>query len=396
MTDSRKLTILGSTGSVGTSTLQVVKEAEDIEVFALTAHTNRGRLLEQCQQFRPRFAVLVEPDAAGDLAQALQQTAPNTELLTGTEALCRVASHSDVDMIMAAIVGGAGLESSLAAVEAGKHLLLANKESLVMSGSLFMETAQSHGATLLPIDSEHNAVFQCLPTALQQHIGDRSHADIEKITLTASGGPFLDLPLAEQTGVTPAQACKHPRWSMGRKISVDSATMMNKGLELIEASLLFNLPPEKIDVVIHPQSIIHSMVHYLDGSVLAQMANPDMRVPITHGLAWPQRMPSGTTALDLAEIGRLDFREPDTERFPCLRLGREAAQQGGTAPVILNAANEVAVAAFLEGRLGFVEIAQVIEQALAEIPSEAAPRLESILEIDGAARKLARELVGNR
>ena len=393
MADLRKLTILGATGSVGISTLQVVQEAADIEVFALTANTNADLLLEQCRQFRPRYAVMVDSAAAVAVAQALPQAAPETCLLTGAAALGTVATHPEVNLVMAAIVGGAGLESSLAAVDAGKNLLLANKESLVMSGTLLMETAKARGTTIVPIDSEHNAVFQCLPDALQQTVEDRSHADIEKITLTASGGPFLHMTLEQQARVTPDQACRHPRWSMGRKISVDSATMMNKGLELIEASLLFDLPADRIEVVVHPQSIVHSMVHYRDGSVLAQLANPDMRVPIAHGLAWPQRMPSGVPALNLAEIGSLDFSAPDTGRFPCLRLGREAATQGGMAPVILNAANEVAVAAFLERRLGFVEIARINEQVLSELPSGAAPGLTGILQADAAARNLAGELI---
>lgn len=390
---TRALTILGSTGSVGVSTLQVVQGDPDITVFALSAHRNVELLMQQCQQHNPRFAVVVDADAADSMQQALNASSLDTELLVGAEALDQVAAHREVDLVMAAIVGGAGLASSLAAVEAGKQLLLANKESLVMSGDLFMAAAKDNGAKILPIDSEHNAVFQCLPAASKNLNSAATNTAIDKITLTASGGPFLELPLEKFDAITPEQACKHPRWSMGRKISVDSATMMNKGLELIEASILFSLPAAKIDVLIHPQSIVHSLVHYRDGSVLAQMANPDMRVPIAYGLAYPQRMESGAAALDLTKTGDLQFMEPDLERFPCLRLGREVAEQGGTAPVILNAANEEAVAAFLAGQIRFSDIALIIEQVLSKTPCEPALSLAIIREVDKLARNLAKELI---
>ncbi|MCG8413433.1 MAG: 1-deoxy-D-xylulose-5-phosphate reductoisomerase [Pseudomonadales bacterium] len=390
---ARALTILGSTGSVGVSTLQVVQADPNTRVFALSANDNVDLLLQQCEQHNPRYAVVVDEAAAESMQVALRQADLDTELLVGADALDSVAAHVDVDLVMAAIVGGAGLASSMAAVQAGKQLLLANKESLVMSGQLFMDAARDNGATILPIDSEHNAVFQCLPGSLPGNDGSAANTDLDKITLTASGGPFLELPLDQFSAITPEQACKHPRWSMGRKISVDSATMMNKGLELIEASFLFSLPAASIDVLIHPQSIVHSLVHYRDGSVLAQMANPDMRVPIAYGLAYPQRMESGAAALDLTKTGDLQFFEPDLQRFPCLRLGREVAEQGGTAPVILNAANEEAVAAFLEGKIRFSDIALIIEQVLSKTPCEAALSLAIIREVDKLARNLAKELI---
>ncbi len=390
---ARALTILGSTGSVGVSTLQVVQADPDTKVFALSANNNVDLLLQQCEQHNPRYAVVVDESAAESMQTSLRESELDTELLVGADALDTVAAHVDVDMVMAAIVGGAGLASSMAAVLAGKQLLLANKESLVMSGELFMDAARDNGATILPIDSEHNAVFQCLPVSQQGKHRSVANADIDKITLTASGGPFLELPLEHFDAITPEQACKHPRWSMGRKISVDSATMMNKGLELIEASFLFSLPAASIDVLIHPQSIVHSLVHYRDGSVLAQMANPDMRVPIAYGLAYPRRMESGVAALDLTKAGDLQFFEPDLQRFPCLRLGREVAEQGGTAPVILNAVNEEAVAAFLQGQIRFSDIALIIEQVLSKTPCEPALSLAIIREVDNMARNLAKELI---
>ena len=388
----RKLAILGSTGSVGRNTLQVAQATPELEVFALSANRNAELLLAQCIEFQPRFAVMADSRAAEAMQQPLQADTA-TELLVGSAALAEVAAHRHVDLVMAAIVGGAGLESSLAAVQAGKQLLLANKESLVMCGELFMQTARANAATILPIDSEHNAVFQCLPAAWQQNAGAAAAAaGPAKIILTASGGPFLEWPLDRFDAITAEQACRHPRWSMGRKISVDSATMMNKGLELIEASLLFGLPAERIEVLIHPQSIVHSMVYYQDGSVLAQLANPDMRVPIASALAYPSRMPSGAPMLDLTATEALQFAAPDEQRFPCLRLGREAAEQGGTAPTLLNAANEVAVAAFLEGRIRFTDIASVIEQVLSQTACEPASSLAIIRTADQQARQLAEQL----
>lgn len=385
------LVILGSTGSVGCNTLDVVTDHPDFRVFGLSAHKNLQLLAQQCARHNPRYAILSDPQGAEEMANRLAQLDCSTELLVGSDKLEQVVAESEVDMVMAAIVGGAGLASSLAAVNAGKRLLLANKEALVMSGQLFMDAARSSGAEIIPIDSEHNAVFQCLPhSANSSPAADHS---ISKICLTASGGPFLNHSREQLTEVTPEQACNHPRWSMGRKISVDSASMMNKGLELIEACFLFSLPPSQVEVLIHPQSIVHSLVYYLDGSVLAQLANPDMRIPIAYGLAYPSRTGSGASTLNLAEISTLEFSKPDLERFPCLTLGREAAELGGTAPVILNAANEEAVAAFLQGKLPFIDIPRIIEQALSKIPCEAQSSLAIIQELDERTRKLAKELI---
>ena len=392
MVSQRLLTVLGSTGSVGCNTLLVAAADADVDVFALSANSNVELLAKQCAQHNPKYAVLCDESLAETMQAALDANDSKTELLVGAEALEQIAAATEVDVVMAAIVGAAGLASSLAAVNAGKRLLLANKESLVMTGQLFMEAAQQNGAEIIPIDSEHNAIFQCWPVASRHNV-QTPERTVERISLTASGGPFLNTSVHDLAAVTPEQACKHPKWSMGRKISVDSATMMNKGLELIEASYLFGLPPEQIDVLIHPQSIVHSAVHFTDGSVLAQMANPDMRVPIAYGLAYPDRMPSGAEPLDLTKSEPLQFAKPDLERFPCLRLGREAAEQGGTAPAILNAANEVAVEAFLAGRLGFREIALIIEQVLSKTPCEAAPSLAIIREVDEQARMLANELI---
>jgi len=391
------ISILGSTGSIGQSTLAVLAENPEYEVFALTAHSNFELLLEQCKQHQPRFAVLSSGEKAEELRALLRDASCSTELLTGTRALEEVASASETDIVMAAIVGAAGLPSSLAAVQAGKKVLLANKEALVMSGELFIEAAQTSGATIVPIDSEHNAIFQCLPDAYcaAEEAGERAAqlSQVEKIVLTGSGGPFLNSPEHLLASVTPEQACRHPKWSMGRKISVDSATMMNKGLEYIEACFLFALPPAKVEVLIHPQSIIHSMVHYRDGSVLAQLANPDMRVPIAHGLAWPERIESGAGFLDLATEDALEFSEPDLQRFPCLALGMEAAAAGGGAPIALNAANEVAVQAFLDGQLDFVRIAALISEVVEKIPCEAPSSLAIIQDCDSRARTLAKELI---
>ena len=386
-----QISILGSTGSVGASTLAVIDENPAYKVFALTAHRNAKLLFEQCEKYKPEFAVLSE--AAGpEFTTLLVNSNLNTKLLVGESGLIEVASNPNVDIVMAAIVGAAGLESTLAAASNGKRLLLANKESLVMTGDLLKQVARDSGAEILPIDSEHNAIFQCLPQ-MKSSVHTDTRAGVEKVVLTASGGPFLDTPIEQLQSVTPEQACLHPKWSMGRKISVDSATMMNKGLEFIEACYLFDLEPSQVDVLIHPQSIVHSMVHYKDGSVLAQMANPDMRVPIAYGLAWPKRVSSGVAPLDLTVEEPLQFSKPDLSRFPCLRLGIEAAGERGSAPTVLNAANEVAVEAFLEGEIGFLEIPLIIESVRSQIPCEPAPSLAIIRDLDRQARSLSKELI---
>lgn len=381
-----RVTVLGATGSIGLSTLDVLaRHAERYEVFALTAFSRVDELADLCRRHRPRLAVVADARAAASLQQRLRDAGLNTEVLYGEQALCEVASAAEVDVVMAAIVGAAGLRPTLAAVQAGKRVLLANKEALVMSGALFMQAVRRHAATLLPIDSEHNAIFQCLP----ERAGSLEQLGVRRILLTASGGPFREFTLEQMASVTPAQACAHPNWSMGQKISVDSASMMNKGLELIEACWLFDVPPARVEVVVHPQSVIHSMVDYLDGSVLAQLGNPDMRTPIAHALAWPERIDAGVSALDLFRIARLDFQAPDEQRFPCLRLARQAAEQGGTAPALLNAANEVAVAAFLAGRIGFTAIAALIEEVLQREPVAAADDLQQVFAADARGRELA-------
>ena len=388
-----RVSILGSTGSVGVSTLDVIARHQDrFTVYALSAHSNVERLAEQCQRFQPACAVMVDTAAAAALEQRLRTLSPGTVVLAGSAALEEIASAAAVDVVMAAIVGGAGLASSYAAARAGKKLLLANKESLVMGGELFMEAVRSHGGTILPIDSEHNAIFQCLPIVDSGDIHDRGTKGVEKIVLTASGGPCRDMSLAEMEKVTPEQACAHPNWQMGPKISVDSATMLNKSLELIEASHLFQISEERIDIVVHPQSIVHSLVYYRDGSVLAQLGNPDMRTPIAYGLSWPERIESGVASLDLLTLGSLDFRAPEEDRFPCLRFGREAAKEKGTAAITLNAANEVAVEAFLEQRIGFITIADIIARALDQLPSEPLESLAQVMEADSRARALAQQL----
>ena len=385
----QQITILGATGSIGMNTLDVIaRHPERFQVYALTANRQWERLFEQCRQFNPRYAVLLEAVAAEQLQRQLQQAGLRTEVLQGMAALEQVSRAPEVAMVMAAIVGAAGLQPALAAAQAGKRVLLANKEALVMSGHIFMRAVQDHGATLLPIDSEHNAVFQALP---RDGNGDLRAMGVRRILLTASGGPFRTVPLAALEQVTPDQACAHPNWVMGRKISVDSASMMNKGLEVIEAHWLFNASADQIQVVIHPQSVIHSMVEYVDGSVLAQLGNPDMRTPIAYALGFPERIDSGVAALDLFQIARLDFEAPDALRFPCIALAYAALRSGGTAPAVLNAANEVAVAAFLEHRLPFQRIAAVIEHTLAAIPSGAADTLEQVLAVDNQARQVARE-----
>lgn len=388
----KQVTILGSTGSVGESTLDVIRNSAEFEIFALSAHRNSELLLQQCKEFNPEVAVLVDESAAEYFSKRLAQTDCDTRLRVGPQALDEIASAKNVDVVMAAIVGAAGLSSSLSALNSGKRLLIANKEALVMSGDLFMKTAVRSRAEIIPVDSEHNAVFQCL-AASSNGLTDIQFAHVSKIVLTASGGPFLELPLDDFPSVTPEQACKHPKWEMGRKISVDSATMMNKGLEFIEACHLFRLPVNQIEVLVHPQSIIHSLVYYCDGSVLAQMANPDMRVPIAHGLAHPKRINTAVQPLDLAAIGSLDFQQPDLARFPCLRLGIEAATRGGTAPTILNAANEIVVAAFLDGKIKFSEISLIIEEVMSKTPCETAASLAIIQATDEYARKLSKELI---
>ncbi len=392
MNNLRRICILGSTGSIGQSTLAVVDANPTFEVVALSGHRNIDLLLQQCLKYQPKIAVVSRSEDAKGLADSLKSAGSKVEVLWGADALSTAASDDSVDMVMAAIVGAAGLESTLSAARAGKTLLLANKESLVMSGDLLFREIEASGATLIPIDSEHNAIFQCLPQNLSGQCGD-STKYVSKIALTASGGPFLDKPLTEFGDITPAEACKHPTWSMGQKISVDSATMMNKGLEFIEASLLFGLAPHQIDVLIHPQSTIHSLVYYKDGSVLAQLGCADMRIPIAHGMAYPERIESGAESLDLIAMGSLEFFEPDYKRFPCLKLGIDATRQGGTTPTLLNAANEIAVAAFLGGQIKFIEIAEINEQVLSKIPCEPASSLAIIRDADSLARNITKELI---
>lgn len=387
----QSLTILGATGSIGVSTLDVVARHPDrYRVFALTGQTRIDVLAGQCAQFHPEVAVVVDADAAVRLQKLIRDRGLKTKVVYGEQALCEVASAGACDTVMAAIVGAAGLGPSLAAANAGKKLLLANKEALVISGQLFMDAVATSGSTLLPIDSEHNAIFQCLPIGYQRIPPQHG---IRKILLTASGGPFLDRDLSSFDSITPEQAVAHPNWSMGRKISVDSATMMNKGLEVIEAHWLFGASASQIEVVIHPQSVIHSMVAYADGSVLAQLGNPDMRTPIAHALAYPERIDSGVDAIDLAGIGQLNFRQPDRERFPCLQLAFDALNIGGSAPAVLNAANEVAVQAFLDRQISFSKISSLIAETLSRIPAAAVDTLESLLEQDTKAREQARALL---
>jgi len=386
----QRLSILGSTGSVGTSTLDVAARHPDrFRIFALTAHRRIDRLFEQCVAFLPEVAVVGDAEGATELERKLRAARLNTEVTYGPQALSAVASASGCDSVVAAIVGGAGLASSLAAARAGKKILLANKEALVMSGALFMRTVAQHGASLLPLDSEHNAIFQCLSTG--------SNTKAERLILTASGGPFLQRELASLDDVTPEQACKHPNWVMGRKISVDSASMMNKALETIEARWLFDMPPERIEVLIHPQSVIHSMVAYADQSVLAQLGNPDMRTPIAHAMAYPERIESGVAPLDLTRMANLSFFAPDLARFPCLRLGLQVLRDGCTASVTLNAANEIAVDAFLREQIRFTDIARVVAQTLERLPSLAgSASLEDILAADELARATAEQFVAQQ
>jgi len=378
-----RVCILGATGSIGMQTLDIVRRHPSRFVAdTLVAHRNVAAMTGLCRDFEPRVAVMADADAAGQLADTLRGSGIATAVRGGAEAVAAAAAEAGVDTVVAGIVGAAGLAANLAAARAGKRILLANKEALVMTGPLFMAAVRDHGATLLPIDSEHNAVFQVLPEG-------RLVRGVRKVWLTCSGGPFRDLPELDLATVTPEQACKHPNWSMGRKISVDSATLMNKGLEVIEAHWLFGAPAEDIEVVIHPQSIVHSMVEYDDGSILAQLGNPDMRTPIAHALAWPERIEAGVAPLDLVAMPPLTFRAPDRQRFPCLGLAYEALRLGGTAPAVLNAANEVAVAAFLDAGLRFTEIPRIIEAVLAAVPVAACPDLAAVLQADGAAREIA-------
>ncbi|MBI6946982.1 1-deoxy-D-xylulose-5-phosphate reductoisomerase [Pseudomonas koreensis] len=387
MSRPQQITVLGATGSIGLSTLDVIaRHPERYQVFALSGFTRLSELLALCVRHVPQFAVVPEVAAARGLQDDLRAAGLPTRVLVGEEGLCQVASAPEVDAVMAAIVGAAGLRPTLAAVEAGKKILLANKEALVMSGALFMQAVHKSGSVLLPIDSEHNAIFQCMPQDFSRGL---STVGVRRILLTASGGPFRQTPLSELAHVSPDQACAHPNWFMGRKISVDSASMMNKGLELIEACWLFDAKPSQVEVVIHPQSVIHSLVDYVDGSVLAQLGNPDMRTPIANALAWPERIDSGVAPLDLFAVARLDFEAPDEQRFPCLRLARQAAEAGNSAPAMLNAANEVAVAAFLDGRVGYLEIASIIEDVLNLEPVVALEDLGAVFTADAKARALA-------
>ena len=382
-----RVAVLGSTGSIGVSTLDVLARHPDrFSVAVLAARSNDAGLIEQCLRHQPAVAVLESAASAERLAAALRAAGSATEVRCGAAALAECASSPDVDAVMAAIVGAAGLPSTLAAARAGKRVLLANKESLVVAGPLLVEAARAGAAQLVPIDSEHNAIFQCMPPGADT---GRAARGVNRVLLTASGGPFLRMPVERMASVTPDEACAHPRWRMGRKISVDSATLMNKGLELIEACLLFGMEPRQVEVVVHPQSIVHSMVEYVDGSILAQLGNPDMRTPIAHALGWPERIGSGVQSLDIVAAARLDFEAPDTGRFPALQLARDAAEAGGTAPAVLNAANEIAVGAFLGGKLGFLGIPRLIETVLGRHVIRAADSLETVLEADRWARELA-------
>ncbi|WP_321791315.1 1-deoxy-D-xylulose-5-phosphate reductoisomerase [Caballeronia sp. J97] len=388
----KRLTLLGSTGSIGDSTLDVVARHPDrFSVYALTAHRNGDKLVAQCLKFQPEVAVVGDAETAARVAAALRAQGCKTEVAHGPEALVDVARAAQCDTVVAAIVGAAGLAPTLAAARAGKRILLANKEALVMSGQIFMDAVRDNGAILLPVDSEHNAVFQCLPPCADKEA--KLHGGVSKIILTASGGPFRTREPSTLVNVTPEEAVKHPNWAMGRKISVDSATMMNKGLEVIEAHWLFDLPGSRIEVLIHPQSVIHSMVAYADGSVLAQLGNPDMRTPIAHALAYPDRVDSGVAPLDLAQIATLTFEKPDFARFPCLALAIAALEAGGIASAALNAANEIAVEAFLERRIGFMAIGDVVDRVLNALPNTSAATLADVLAADADARRLASRFV---
>ncbi len=387
------VTILGSTGSIGANTLQVIAmHPERFQVFALTAQSNLEAMLAQCVSFKPRYAVMRDPDVAAQLEQRLKKLSVDTQVLGGEDALINVASHPEVDTVMACIVGAAGLLPTLAAAEAGKRILLANKEALVMSGALLLAAVEKNGATLLPVDSEHNAIFQCMPPDFR--VGYASAA-VNRVIITASGGAFRDLPLDQLEQVTPEQACRHPNWVMGPKITVDSASMMNKGLEIIEASFLFGLGQDKLEVVLHPQSIVHSLVEYPDGSLLAQLGQPDMRTPIAVALAWPERIASGVQRLDLIQVGRLDFQPLCLQRYPCLRLAYDALSAGGTAATILNGANEVAVQAFLARKICFTDIPKLLEAVLSKVSSRESDHLSTVLAADQMARDAAYSYIGS-
>lgn len=387
----QKITILGSTGSIGVNTLDVIRRhPQRYSVVALCAHKQIDRLFDQCLEFKPCFAVVRDARLAADLNSRLAEVASSTIVEYGPDALVRMAELPEVDTVMAAIVGAAGLPSTLAAAFAGKRVLLANKEALVMAGPVFMDAVCRSGASLLPIDSEHNAIFQSLPL---DYSGDLSESGVRSLLLTASGGPFLNTSIGDLERVTPEQACAHPKWVMGRKISVDSASMMNKGLEVIEAHWLFNVPPEQIEVVIHPQSVVHSLVQYVDGSVIAELGNPDMRTPIAHALAYPERIASGVAALDLFKIAELRFERPDFERFPCLGLAYRALREGDSAPATLNAANEIAVQAFLDGVIGFTMIPKVIGSVMDLLPIVKLASLADVLAADSAARRTAEQII---
>jgi len=385
------IAILGSTGSIGRSTLAVIAEhPEHFRVTCLGANRSWAEVVEQARTFKPDTVVLVDPAAAAAAREALRASGSSTEVESGVAALESAVAAANVHMVMAAIVGAAGLLPTLAAARAGKRVLLANKESLVMTGHLLMEVVRAGGGQLIPIDSEHNAIFQCMPAG---YLPGAEARGVTRVILTASGGPFRTTPAAELETMTPDQACAHPKWKMGRKISVDSATLMNKGLEVIEATLLFGLPESRVDIVVHPQSIVHSLVQYADGSLLAQLGAPDMRTPIAQAMAWPDRISSGVQSLDLAVIGQLDFERPDHGRFPSVQLARAAARAGGTAPALLNAANEVAVQAFLDRRLNFTGIATVIDQVLQHVDACPVRTLDDVLEADATARRFAAALI---
>jgi 1-deoxy-D-xylulose-5-phosphate reductoisomerase len=385
------ITILGSTGSIGVNTLDVIsRHPDNFKVVALSANSQVERLFKQCQQFHPTYAVMADEVAAKKLAKCIKQADLTIEVLAGIDGLVEVSQLDNVDQVMAAIVGAAGLLPTLAAAKAGKRVLLANKEALVMSGHLFMEAVKQNQAELLPIDSEHNAIFQCMPSSFDNGLDS---VGVRRILLTGSGGPFRTTAMDKLANVTPQQACAHPNWNMGRKISVDSATMMNKGLELIEACWLFNTTPDHVEIMLHPQSVIHSMVEYVDGSVLAQLGQPDMRTPIAHAMAWPKRIESGVERLNLIDVAHLEFEKPDLQRFPCLRLAEQAARAGGITPAVLNAANEIAVAEFLDKKIRFTDIAPLVEDVMTQIPTMAANDLDTILQADQTAREHARRWI---
>lgn len=388
-----KVSILGSTGSIGQNTLDVIEQNPDrFEVVALTAHRNIEQLAEQCARFNAKLAVIADPSMQSDLAASLKHRGARAEILSGEAGLAEAAGMAETDVVMAAIVGAAGLGSTFEAARRGKKILLANKESLVIAGEVFIAEARKNGARILPVDSEHNAIFQALPPGFESGL---DAAGVLKIILTASGGPFRELPAGKFRQVTPEQACNHPNWDMGRKISVDSATLMNKGLEVIEARWLFAALPDQIEVLVHPQSIVHSMVAYRDGSILAQMGTPDMRTPIAHALAWPERISAGVDQLNLAQVGNLSFEKPDLERFPCLAIAFEAMRTGASAPVTLNASNEVAVAAFLAGRIRFDQISSLVSDVLERISVTTVESLNDVLGQDEQARHEANQWVVN-